>query len=263
MEQQKYEPNDYRAYSDLSGRTIAVVGAGQGIGREAARAVRDAGARVVCIDRDKSLTEAVANEVNGLAVVADVTLKDSVLSAFTEEHFPDGLYGVIDIVGMARWQGVLEITETDVQEVFGLNFVQALFVLQAAVPLMGDSGGSVAFVSSVSGLRGAHGHAAYGAAKAALSSLVQSAAVELAPRGIRVNSVAPGPILTPRTLAKDDPAFLENQAANIPMGRWGRPHEVAAALAFLTSDGASYITGQNVVLDGGLMARIPIHTRDR
>ncbi|NKX55889.1 SDR family NAD(P)-dependent oxidoreductase [Arthrobacter mobilis] len=241
---------------------VAVVGAGQGMGLEAARAVRSAGASVVCLDRDLGLAEAAAKEVAGSAVQVDVTDRAGVQAAFAGLG---ELQAVVDVVGAAAWHPVLETPNEVLDEQFALNYRQAVYVLEAAAPQMKASGGGAfAFVSSASGVAGAQRHSAYGAAKAALMSLVRSAAVELATDNIRVNSVAPGVIMTPRTQAGlfNDGDFVARQAANVPLGRFGEAAEIASVLAFLISDASSYLTGQNILVDGGVGAKFPHLVRD-
>lgn len=254
------------SYADrlsLNGRVVAVVGAGQGMGLEAARAVASAGASVLCLDRDLALAEAAAKELGGSAAGVDVTDRAAVRSAF---EGLETLHAVVDVVGMAAWHSVLDSSDEVLEAQFALNYRQAVYVLEAAAPLLKASGGGAfAFVSSASGVAGAQGHSAYGAAKAALMSLVRSAAVELAPDNIRVNSVAPGVIMTPRTRAgvfSSDGDFVDRQAANVPLGRFGEPEEIAAVLAFLVCPASSYLTGQNIVVDGGVGAKFPHLVRD-
>ncbi len=249
----------YGKQLSLEGRIVAVVGAGAGMGREAARAARSVGATVVCIDRELEFARLVADELGGLALDCDVTDRASVEALFERVESQFGtLHGVIDVVGGAVWHDVLKTTDEVLDRDFAINYRQAVHVIGAASELMKRSGGGAfAFVSSVSGLHGAPRHSAYGAAKAALMSLVRSSAVELAPDGIRVNSVAPGVIMTPRLEETifSNTEFIAAQAANTPLGRFGDPTEIASVLAFLISPASSYLTGQNIVVDGGVNAK--------
>jgi NAD(P)-dependent dehydrogenase (short-subunit alcohol dehydrogenase family) len=254
--------SDENIYADrfqLAGRRIVVLGAGLGMGRESAIAARQLGASVLSVDLDEERAKETAEIVGGPYAAVDVTDKRAV-QALADRAVQDlgGVDGVVDVVGMAAWHPAAE-TPDDVRErMFALNYVQALHVLEAFVPKM-DEGGTFAFVSSVSGVRGAQGHSAYGSAKAALIALVRSAAVELAPRGIRVNAVAPGVILTPRTQASlfSDPDFIAAQEASVPMGRFGETRDIAGALMFFTTQASAYITGQNLIVDGGVDAKFP------
>jgi NAD(P)-dependent dehydrogenase (short-subunit alcohol dehydrogenase family) len=257
------EVPDYRALASFEGRDVLVIGAGQGMGRQAAHALAAAGARVLCVDRERELADGVAQEVDGESFAADVTDRADVARLFGDVSASAGgrLRAVVDVVGGAVWHAVAEPDDTGWDRTFLLNLVQAKYVLEQSYALLSrGSGGAVAFVSSASGVHGAPEHAAYGAAKAGLMSLVQSAAVEFAPKGVRVNSVAPGVILTARMKrsvfdATDSQDFMDAQTRNIPLRRFGSPAEVATLLAFLVSDAASYITGQNIVVDGGVEAK--------
>jgi NAD(P)-dependent dehydrogenase (short-subunit alcohol dehydrogenase family) len=253
------EESVYEDRFRLEGRRIVVLGAGLGMGRESAIAARQLGATVFSVDLDEARAKDTAELVGGGYAAVDVTDRDAVLSlADRAAEELGGIDGVVDVVGMAAWHAA-DQTPSDVRErMFALNYVQALHVLEAFVPTMTD-GGTFAFVSSVSGVRGAQGHSAYGAAKAALISLVRSAAVELAPRGIRVNAVAPGVILTPRTQDSlfADQEFVAAQEANVPMGRFGETRDIAGALMFFTTAASAYVTGQNLVVDGGVDAKFP------
>jgi NAD(P)-dependent dehydrogenase (short-subunit alcohol dehydrogenase family) len=248
---------DYPALLRLNGRGIIVVGAGQGIGRQAAHAVSALGARAVCVDRDASLAEDVAKEVSGLAVRADVTdragMERVVWRAVEELGRLDGL---IDIVGMATYMSLLELDDGTWNSQFDICLRHAFLAVQIAGRAMRETGGgSMAFVASISGLAGAPNHAAYGAAKAGLMSLVRSAAVELGPSGIRVNAVAPGGTLTPRVSAALTPARRTEHEALLPTGRLNEPADIASALLFLVSDLSANLTGQTLVVDGGVTSR--------
>lgn len=253
------EERVYEERFRLTGRRVVVLGAGLGMGREAAIAANQLGASVFAVDLDADRAKATAEIVGGGSAAVDVTDRDAVLAlADQASQELGGIDGVVDVVGMAAWHDA-ERTPADVRErMFALNYVQALHVLEAFVPKMTD-GGTFAFVSSVSGVRGAQGHSAYGSAKAALIALVRSAAVELAPRGIRVNAVAPGVILTPRTQDSlfADPEFVAAQEANVPMGRFGETRDIAGALMFFTTAASAYVTGQNLIVDGGVDAKFP------
>jgi NAD(P)-dependent dehydrogenase (short-subunit alcohol dehydrogenase family) len=253
---------DDRVYADrfrLDGRRIVVLGAGQGMGREAATAARQLGAEVFSVDLDGERAKATADLVGGSHAVVDVTDRDAVVAlADRAAESLGGIDGVVDVVGMAAWHPVDHTPADERERMMALNYVQALHVLEAFTPKLVD-GGSFAFVSSVSGVRGAQGHSAYGSAKAALIALVRSAAVELAPRGIRVNAVAPGVVLTPRTQESifSDQEFVARQVQNVPMGRFGETPDIAGALMFFITEASAYVTGQNLIVDGGVDAKFP------
>ena len=253
----------------LRTRRALVAGAGQGIGRACVLALHAAGARVACLDSDAARADAVAAEVTAaggtaIAVHTDVRQRAAVEAAVhtTVQAF-GGVDVCIDIIGEARWGRVLELGDADWDDSFTLVLRHVFYLAQAAgrQMLAQATGGAIVSVSSVSGLSAAPLHGAYGAAKAGLISLTKTLAVELAASGIRVNSVAPGAIATPRALARTTSERRAESARAIPMGRWGTPDEVATVVLFLASDLASYITGQTVVVDGGATVQFPLSLR--
>jgi len=247
----------------LDGRGAVLVGAGQGIGRQAAHALASVGARVVCVDREVDLAAEVAAEVGGVAWSGDVIQRSDVERLFGDARAALGrVHVVVDIVGMARYAPLLEADDEDWEWHQDIVLRQARNVLQAGGrALRDDGGGAMAFVASVSGISSAPRHAAYGVAKAGLMSLVRTAAVELGPLGIRVNAVAPGVVWTPRVSAALGDEGHEEQSANAPLRTVARPADVAAALLFLVSDLAGYVTGQTLVVDGGVGVKFPYPMR--
>ena len=168
------------------------------------------------------------------------------------------VHGVIDIVGMSRYETIADTDDESWDWHHDTVLRHAWLAIQAFGPhLVEDGGGSLAFVASVSGLSGAPLHAAYGAAKAGLMALVRSAAVELGPGGVRVNAVAPGVVLTPRVSGLMSDRDKEANVANAPLRRMALPADIASALLFVSSDLASYMTGQTLVVDGGVGCKFP------
>jgi NAD(P)-dependent dehydrogenase (short-subunit alcohol dehydrogenase family) len=242
----------------LDGRGYMVIGAGQGMGRQTAHALAQAGGGVFCVDIDPERANAIAAETGGIPWVGDATKRDHVERMVADAEEALGrIDGFVDIVGMARWAGILEIDESTWDWQFDICLRHAYLVSQLAGRRMLESGGTMVFISSASGLTGAPNHAAYGAAKAGLMAWVQSLAVELGPHKIRANAVAPGSILTPRIESMLSQAQLEANASNSPLGRMGWPHEVASAALFLSSDLSGYLSGQTLVLDGAVAAKFP------
>lgn len=243
----------------LEGRRFLVAGAGQGIGRQTAHALATAGARLVCLDADPQAAEHVAGEVGGIAAVADIRERSGVERAVgTAVDAFGGLDGVVDIVGMARYAPLLDATDEDWDWTFGIVLRHAFLLTQVGGRALRDAGGgTMVFVASVSGLTSAPLHAAYGAAKAGLTSLVRTAAVELGGAGIRVNAVAPGVVWTPRVAPILGEAGRRQQSDNAPLGRIAEPPDIAAAALFLASDLAGYVSGQVLVVDGGVSAKFP------
>ena len=250
------EVPDYSAMLRLDGQVHVVFGAGRGMGRQVAHALAGAGASVVCVDRDEALAERVAADVKGSAWSGDATQRRSVhdLVGFVSDRH-GRLDGVTDIIGGARYKRLLDTTDEDWAWHRAVGLTHAVLAIQAAAPLMGATGGgSFAFVASVAGLTSSPNLGPYGVEKAGLLSLVRTAAVELGPQNIRVNAVAPGVIRTSRQEANAawTEELLARNIANTPLRKLGRPADVAAVLLFLASRLAGHITGQTLVVDGGL-----------
>ena len=248
---------DYPGLLRLDGKRIVVVGAGQGIGRQTAHALASVGAKLVCVDNRDDLAKEIAEEVSGVPFVADATKReeaDATVAACVSGL--GGIDGLVDIVGMARYSDAVETSDEDWEWTFDMVLRHAYVFSQAAAKAMTD-GGSMVFVASVSGIFSAPRHAAYGAAKAGLMSWVRSLAVELGPKGIRVNAVAPGAVWTPRISKLLGEKGREQQSRNAPLGRVAEPKDIASGILFLSSDLAGYITGQTLVVDGGVGVKFP------
>jgi NAD(P)-dependent dehydrogenase (short-subunit alcohol dehydrogenase family) len=247
---------------DLTGRRALVTGASRGIGREIALAYARAGADVAVLARNAELLEAVAGEVRALgrrAVVATADVLDADATRAATAEAIEALGGLDILVNNAGGNSfstpVASMRMSGWEKTMRLNLDSIVHVTQVSLPALGEGGGAIINVSSVAGLRGAPTMAHYGAAKAALISLTQSLAVETAWMGVRVNALVPGWIETDLTdflRASDD---AERAAlSRVPMQRWGRVEEIAEPAVFLASDAASFMTGQVLVVDGGLSA---------
>jgi len=243
----------------LEGKVAVVTGGNSGIGLAAAKRLQEEGARVAILGRSKkTLDEAVKTIGNGVvAVQGDVAKLADVDRLYAEVSQKLGKIDVLFVnAGIAKFVPFAETSETTYDEQFDINIKGAYFTIQKALPLLND-GASIILNTSVVDQKGTAGASAYAATKAALRSLARTTAAELAGRGIRVNTVAPGPIVTPifeRTgLPKEAmDEFAQQIVAQIPMKRFGQPEEVAGAVAFLASQDASYITGVEINVDGGL-----------
>jgi NAD(P)-dependent dehydrogenase (short-subunit alcohol dehydrogenase family) len=247
---------DYPGLLRLDGKRFVVVGAGQGIGRQATHALASVGAKLVCVDNREDLAKEIAAEVGGVYVVADATQrKDAEQTVATCVSEFGGIDGLVDIVGMARYGDAVTTSDEDWDWTFDMVLRHAYVFSQAAAEKM--DGGSMTFVASVSGISSAPRHAAYGAAKAALMSWVRSLAVELGPSGIRVNAVAPGVVWTPRISQVLGEKGREQQSKNSPLRRVAEPKDIASGILFLSSDLAGYVTGQTLVVDGGVGVKFP------
>jgi NAD(P)-dependent dehydrogenase (short-subunit alcohol dehydrogenase family) len=248
---------------DLQGRVVIVAGAaGGGIGTTVARMVAEAGATVVAVSRGKDNLDTHISPLveRGLPIVpvsADVGTEDGVIAAMDQAQRADGdLYGLVNVAGGAApqtWMPSTRVTRSDWRDLFAANLETAFFMSQAVAAELkaGSRRGSIVSISSISGMNTAPFHIAYGTAKAAIAAMTRTMAVELAVDEIRVNAVAPGVTATPASLTYvDDDAERDRRA--IAMGRRGRPEEIAGAILFLLSDLSSYITGQTLLVDGGL-----------
>ncbi|MEV0322323.1 SDR family NAD(P)-dependent oxidoreductase [Streptomyces sp. NPDC050658] len=253
---------DYASLHRLDDRAFVVLGAGNGIGRQTTHALTAVGARVLCVDADKARADAVATETRGIAYVADVTRRDEMRQLFAYAARELGpLGGVVDIVGMARYTPLADLDDAAWDWHFSLVLRHAWLAVQYGGEALADAGGGpMVFVASASGLTAAPLHAAYGAAKAGLVSLVRSAAVEYGPRGVRVNAVAPGVVWTPRVAGLIGAEGRERNAANAPLNRVAETSDIASALLFLASPLSSYVTGQTLVVDGGVGVKFPYPT---
>lgn len=247
----------------LAGRVVVVSGAGGGgIGTTVTRMTAEAGATVIAVSRRKeNLDEHVAPLAEqGLSVVpvsADASTDDGIATVMDHVRRADGaLYGLVNIAGGAApstWMPATRVTREDWRALFAANLETAFFMSQAVAAEIRaqQNPGSIVSVSSISGMNTAPFHIAYGTAKAAIVAMTRTMAAELALDNVRVNAVAPGVTATAasRTYVDDDP---DRDRTAIAMGRRGTPEEQAGAILFLLSDMSSYITGQTLLVDGGL-----------
>lgn len=247
---------DYSSMIRLDGRVFAVFGTGAGIGGETVRALSIFGARVACLDLDLAAAQEAAARAgtDAMALRVDVSEPGAIDRALDEVVRRYGqLDGAVDVIGAALFKPFTETTDDEWDRQSGLVLRHAFQVLRAAAPLIAQTGGgSLGFVSSIAGLNAAPSNGTYGMFKAAMMSMVRSAAVELGPQGIRVNCVAPGATRTARLLATQTPEMQELARRSTPLRKAAEPSDIAAALAFLASGMAGHITGQTLVIDGGV-----------
>ncbi|MCB0995680.1 MAG: SDR family oxidoreductase [Acidimicrobiales bacterium] len=256
----------------LQGTPALVIGGASGIGRATAVLLGEVGASVAVADLNPDGAAAVADEITAAGGTA-TSLAGDVLDPAGAAAVIDSAHGalgglevVVNIVGFAAWSSLLDYDLDTWNYDIRRNLDHHFFVGQAAARRFIADGvaGRIGMVASVSGLYGAPNHAAYGAAKAGVMALTRSMADEWGRYGIRANAVAPDCILTPRAQAGFDASGITEpdaimQADGMPLGRWGRPEEIAGPMVFLVSQLASFMSGQTLVVDGGTQAHFP-HT---
>jgi NAD(P)-dependent dehydrogenase (short-subunit alcohol dehydrogenase family) len=247
----------------LDGRIVVVSGAGGGgIGTTVTRMAAEAGATVVAVSRSKENLDVHIAPLGagGLAVIpvaADASTDDGIATVLDQVRAAEGdLYGLVNVAGGAEpatWMPSTRVTRDDWRALFTANLETAFFMSQAVAAEIrrNQNRGSIVSISSISGMNTAPFHIGYGTAKAAVVAMTRTMAVELAQDDIRVNAVAPGVTATAASLTYtgDDP---DRDRQAIAMGRRGTPEEQAGAILFLLSDLSSYITGQTLLVDGGL-----------
>jgi NAD(P)-dependent dehydrogenase (short-subunit alcohol dehydrogenase family) len=248
----------------LAGRVAIVTGAAQGIGLGIATALLERGATVFLADVDEDRLAAAPASLGPLAarsqtVVADVADGAQVARLVREA---EAVHGSVDILvnnaGVLVAKTLVEHSEEDWDRVCGVNLRGPFLCMRAALPGMIAAGrGSIVSMSSIAAFHTTTEHASYAASKAALAALTRDVASEVAEHGVRVNAIAPGPIETPMTRR-----VVEDEAAGkvpaVPLGRMGMPADIAAAVAFLVSDEASFVTGVTMAVAGGADLRLRI-----
>jgi NAD(P)-dependent dehydrogenase (short-subunit alcohol dehydrogenase family) len=246
---------------DLTGKVAVITGSSRGIGRASAELLASLGAKVVISSRKADVCEEVAESIRNdgfyaHAIPCNISRKDEIaaLISGTVKH-----YGPIDILvcnaAINPYYGpLLDIEDGAFDKIMASNIKSNIWLCALAIPAMAERGkGSVVIISSIGGLRGSTVIGAYGISKAADFALCRSLAGEWGPKGIRVNCIAPGLVKTDFAKALwEDEANLTRRTATTPLRRIGEPHEIAGAVAFLGSDASTFMTGQTIVIDGGV-----------
>lgn len=241
----------------LEGKTVLVTGASSGIGRSTAMVCSKMGAKVVITGRNKERLKETFDSLEGSGhqmVAFDLSLSNK-LDEFVAQ-LPQ-LHGFVSNAGTNRMSPVNFIKENDLLDVFQVNVFAPILMLRLLLKKKKlEKGSSVVFTSSISGLGvGATGNSVYAASKGAVSAFIKVAAIELASKNIRVNAVCPGMVQTNMIQEDITAEHLDEGLAEYPLGRYGMPSDIANAIVFLLSSASSWITGSNMVIDGGLTTK--------
>lgn len=241
----------------LTDRVAVVTGGGSGIGRGIAEGLKKFGARVSIWERNPESCATAADGIGALGIPTDVRdseAVDAALARTTAELGPVTI--LVNNAGGVFWSGILDTSENGWDALYKANLRHVYLCTQRVARGLVERGlaGSIISVASIEGVRAAPGYATYAAAKAGVINYTKTAALELAPHGIRVNALAPDITLTEGIMQVAPPGSEERFGLTVPMGRAGRVDEMAGAAVFLASDMSSYITGQTIHVDGGTQA---------
>lgn len=238
--------------TNMKNKIALVTGGNSGIGYAAAKQLKEKGATVIITGRRKDAVEKAAAELNVTGLIADQSSLSDISRLASEVS---ELFGKLDILlinaGITKFAPIELMPEDVFDEIMNVNFKGAYFTLGKFIPVLND-GASVILLSSTSATISPQSASVYAASKAALNAVMKIAALELAPRNIRVNAVSPGPVATEimGKIGLND--HLEQQMiSSIPLARFGKPGEVADLVTYLAGDSASFITGSNFLVDGG------------
>lgn len=248
---------------DLHGKTALITGASKGLGRAMALALSEAGARIILVSRDAGKLASVQNEIqaNGGAAevrVADVSDEQQVTQLEREVSDSGGRVQIlINNAGINIRKNLVDFSLGEWRSVMDTNLTSVFLMCRAFVPHMKGSGyGRVLNMTSIMSHISLPQRSAYSASKAALLGLIRALAQELAPEGITVNGISPGPFATEMNLpVMQNPETNAQFLASLPVGRWGKVEEIGSLATFLCSEGAGFITGTDIIIDGGWTAR--------
>ena len=245
---------NYNPYS-LKGKVILITGASSGIGRSTAIECSKMGAKVIITARNEERLKETLSQLEGEGhqmILADLSLNEDIDALVSQLPVLDG---VVNNAGFTKMRPVLQINEQVFKEIMQVNTYAPIMLTQKIIKKKKLKQGSIVFTSSMAALKSSPANSMYGCSKAAISIFVKNAAQEFASKQIRVNAVCPSMVDT--DIMKDDMLSMEQIAANkasYPLGRWGKPEEIAWAIIYFLSDASQWITGVNLVIDGGKTA---------
>lgn len=239
----------------LKNRVSIIAGGAGGIGSSIAERFASEGSHVIVADRDTARAQAVAARVGGAALTVDVARADSVDALVEQVLLSHGrVDAVVNCAGVGRIGSVFDTTPESWDETLSINLT-GVFLLgrRAAIEMAKARSGKIINVASVTGIVGYAGRVAYCVSKAGVVMLTKAMALDCAPFNVQVNAICPGVVRTPMTEpALSDPAFLTQKLADVPLGRLGKPEDMAAAAAYLASSDADFVTGHALIVDGGM-----------
>lgn len=254
-----FMPNTHAPY-DLTGKVALITGASKGLGKAMAQALSQAGASIALVSRDQSKLSEVKDGISGASeiFVADVRQESQVQQLEKEVTARMGkVHILVNNAGINIRKNLVDFTFEEWQSVMDTNLTSVFLMCRAFVPHMkGDGYGRILNMTSIMSHVSLPQRTAYSASKTALLGLIRALALELAPDGITVNGISPGPFATEMNLpVMNNPEANAQFLTSIPMGKWGKVEDIGSLALFLCSDAASFITGTDIIIDGGWCAR--------
>ncbi len=244
---------------DLSGKTALITGASSGMGKAIAEAMGEHGATVIISSNDeegcKTATESLCEKkLNAHYICCDVSKKEDIENLYNKAILIEGKIDIlVSCAGIAILDSLTEINADEYEKIFAINLQSAIFLSKLIIPQMAErNDGAVIFLASIAGVRGNKSIGLYGITKAGLIQLARNLAVEYGPKNIRVNSISPGLIETSFSKGMmENETVMERRLSLTPLRRVGQPEEIAGVAVMLASKAGGFITGQNIIVDGG------------